>query len=243
MSGHSKWSQIKHKKGATDEKRGQVFSKLVKEITIAAREGGVRPESNARLRSVMERAGSEGLPKDNMERALIRASGKGEGSELFEFLYEAAAPAGVAILIEGITDNKNRTLAEIRHLLGGYGARLAEQGSLAWNFEKIGTLVCHAPKSGDKTSEEIEIAIIESGASDFQRRDDGAYDIEAPAAEREHVREALERQGITVMESGHDYKPKTAITPESAARAALEPLLDALAEHDDMQEVYTNLRE
>lgn len=240
MAGHSHWKQVKHKKGAADAKRGLVFSKLIKEITIAAREGGASPESNARLRSAMERARAEGLPKENMERALERASGKGESNELFEFLYEAAGTAGVAILIEGITDSKNRTLAEIKHLLSERGARLAEQGSLLWNFEKIGTLVCRAPETPGKTKEEVEITIIESGASDFQT-DDGVYVVQTPYAEREQVRAALEDTGIVILESGHDYKPKTTVTLEAQARAALDPLLDALAEHNDVQEVYTNL--
>lgn len=240
MAGHSHWKQVKHKKGAADAKRGQVFSKLVKEITIAAREGGASPDTNARLRGAMERARNEGLPKDNMERALARAAGKGEGSELFEFLYEAAAPARIAILIEGITDSKNRTLAEIRHLLSERGARLAEQGSLRWNFDKVGTLVCRVPDAGGKTQEEIEIAIIEAGASDFQA-DGSVYFIEAPFAERERVREALEKQSIAVAESGHDYKPRTPLALDAQTRAAIVSLLDALAEHDDVQEVYTNL--
>lgn len=242
MSGHSKWSQIKHKKGAADAKRGQMFSKLVKEIMMAAREGGVNPDTNMRLRGAMERARSEGLPKDNMERALIRASGKGEESELFEFLYEATAPHGIMILIEGMTDSKNRTRAEIKHLLHERGARLSEQGSLAWNFEKVGTLVCRTPETAGKTKEDIEMAIIESGASDF-REDDGVWMAETLFADRERVRTALEARGIAVPETGHDYKPRAPLALGGEARAAIEPLLDALAEHDDVQEVYTNLGE
>lgn len=239
MAGHSHWKQVKHKKGTADAKRGQLFSKLVKEITIAAREGGASPESNARLRSAMERARSAGLPKDNMERAISRAAGKGEGSELSEFLYEAIAPAGAALLIEGITDNKNRTLAEIKRLLSQYGARLAEQGSLMWNFEKIGILVCRALEAEEKTKEDIEMAIIESGASDFYE-EGGARRVETAYTERERVRVALEAAGVAITEAGYDYKPKTEVILDPPERAALDALLDALADHNDVQEVYTN---
>lgn len=138
MSGHSKWSQIKHKKGTADAKKGQLFSKLVREITIAARTGGTSPEANPRLRAAIERARVAGLPKDNIERALSRASGGGEGEALEEFLYEAAKST-VQILIEGITDNKNRTLNEIKQILSRHGAKLVPPGSFLWNFEKIWT--------------------------------------------------------------------------------------------------------
>jgi len=242
MSGHSKWTQIKHKKGATDAKRGQLFSKLVKEITIAAREGGVNPDANARLRSAMERARSEGLPKDNMERALARASsGKNDGNELFEFLYEAAAPGGIAILIEGITDNKNRSLNEIRHMLSEQGARLAEQGSLIWNFEKIGVLAIEKQETSNmrKSQDAVELAIIESGARDFQE-EDGAWIIETSFGERELVRERLAAAGIVVRESGHDYKAQRPVDVPPELAPKIETLLDTLLGQDDVQEVYTN---
>lgn len=138
MSGHSKWHQIRHKKTVTDAKKGQLFSKLVREITIAARTGGASPEANPRLRAAIERGREAGLPKDNMERALSRAAGGGEGENLEEFLYEAAKGA-VQILIEGITDNKNRTLGEVKQIISKYGARLVPPGSLLWNFEKVWT--------------------------------------------------------------------------------------------------------
>lgn len=139
MSGHSRWSQVKHKKAASDAKKGQLFSKLVKEITLAVRSGGPDPDANPRLRSALERARSLGLPKENSERAILRASGGEEGTSLQEFLYEATAPGGVQILVEGITDNKNRTLAEIRQILSRHEAKLAPPNSLLWNFEKVWT--------------------------------------------------------------------------------------------------------
>ncbi len=136
MSGHSKWSQIRHKKAITDAKKGQLFSKLVREIMVAARSGGADPNSNSRLRTAMERAKENGLPKENIERAITRASGAGEGQNLQEFLYESIGPGGVYILIEGITDNNNRTLAEIRQIITAHHAKLVPSNSLLWNFEK-----------------------------------------------------------------------------------------------------------
>lgn len=137
MSGHSKWKQIKHKKAATDAKKSQLFSKLVREIMVAARSGGVDPSVNTRLRAAIERSKSEGLPKDNMERAIERAGGPGDAAKLQEFLYEAIAPGGVYILAEGITDNNNRTLSEVKQILAKYGAKLVPPNSILWNFEKI----------------------------------------------------------------------------------------------------------
>lgn len=241
MSGHSKWSQIKHKKGATDAKRGQLFSKLVKEITLAAREGGASMDANARLRAIVERARAEGLPKDNIERAIARASGAEEGGELFELLCEATAPGGVAIIIEAITDSKNRAVNEIKHILTEHNARLSEPGSLLWNFEKIGMLRVTRDMNPGLARETIEAAIIESGASDFDGCD-GVWIIEAPYADRESVRRSMEMQGVVVKEATHDYKPKTTVPIEPDKKESLALLLDALSEHDDVQEVYTNIK-
>ena len=242
MAGHSHWKQVKHKKGAADTKRGQVFSKLVKEITIAARAGSTDPATNPRLRSALERAAAVGLPKENRERAVARASGSGPDAELFEVLYEAAAPGGIAILVEAITDNRNRTVNELKHLLSLQGARLAEPGSLAWNFEKIGVMEIAAGANPTETKEDMENAIIESGAADFHDRD-GIWRVETAYADLVKVRGSLERAGIAVKETGHSYKPRAPVALHQDARASLERLLDALSEHDDIQEAYTNLRE
>ncbi len=181
MSGHSKWSQIKHKKAITDAKKGRVFSKMVREIAVAARLGGSNPNNNQRLRAALERARSVGLPKENTERAILRASSAEGDTALEDFLYEATAPGGVMILIEGITDNKNRTLAEIKKTVTEHGAKLVPQNSLLWNFEK-------AWANGSK-----------------------------------------------------DYLPKTFAEIDPRDKDGLTPLLDGLAEHDDVQKVYTNL--
>ncbi|MFY9463187.1 MAG: YebC/PmpR family DNA-binding transcriptional regulator [Candidatus Sungiibacteriota bacterium] len=240
MSGHSKWSQIKHKKGTADAKRGQVFSKLVKEITIAAREAGANPDANPRLRAACERARAEGLPKDNMDRAIARAAGKGEGAELFEFLYEATSPGGIALLIEGITDNKNRSVNEIKYLLGEHGARLAEPGSIIWNFEKIGVIICASMP--DASQEVNEFAIIESGARDFTMDgNEGVWLIETSFNAREGAADALKQSGFTIRETRYVFKSKSPITPDAAIAPKIEALLDALIEHDDVQEIYTNI--
>lgn len=156
MSGHSKWSQIKHKKASTDAKKGQLFSKLVKEITVAVKSGGTSQEGNLRLRSAIERGKSLGLPKDNIERAIERATGGGKDADLKEFLYEVLGPGGVFIIVTGITDNTNRTLNELKQILGEFGAKLVSPGSLLWNFERAG------PGFAPKTYTEIDLVAKES---------------------------------------------------------------------------------
>lgn len=242
MSGHSKWSQIKHKKAITDVKKGKNFSRLVREIMIAARTGtgGARSESNVRLRAAIEHARIQGVPKNNIERAIERGSGTNERQEFKEFLYEATGPGGLAILIEGTTDNTNRTINEIKHLLTKNAGRLAEPGSLAWNFEKIGILEITAQQNPQQSKEQIEFAIIESGARDFAALDD-EWIIETEFAQRENVRKTLEAKKINIKESGHDYKPANIITLTSADNNTAQTLLGVLNEYDDVQEIYTNL--
>lgn len=241
MAGHSKWAQIRHKKALTDARRSQLFAKLVREITLTARQGGTRPETNAALRSAIERGRSQGLPKENIERAITRASGR-DATSLQEFLYEATAAGGLMLLIEGITDNKNRTLAQVKHLLAEHGAKLADPGAVMWSFEKVGTLALDAAENASHTGEAVELAIIESGASDFKRVDE-AWTVETPFALHEKVRRSLEERGIRLRESGHDYKARTPLTLSEEVRRAIEPLLESLIAHDDIQEVYTNLVE
>lgn len=242
MSGHSKWAQIKHKKASTDAKRGREFSKLVREIMVAVRTGGPNEDANPRLRTAIERARSVGLPKDNIERAITRTGGGGDDEKLEEFLYEATAPNGLFMLIEGITDNKNRTLAEIKKILTNGGAKLADQGSILWNFEKNGTLEVSVSNNPEKNPEYIENAIIESGAKDMLSLNE-TWIIETKFEECESVRKALEKRGVKINTAGHDYKARATVTPELTAKKSIEPILNALMEHDDVQEVYTNLHE
>lgn len=242
MSGHSKWSQIKHKKAATDAKRGQLFSKMVKEIAVAARSGGASAETNPRLRQALERAKSAGLPKENRDRALLKASRWGEGTLLQEFLYEATYPGGIMILVEGISDNKNRALAEIKHLLGEHGAKLANPDSLVWNFNKMGVIEIDLEDNHHMNDVGLEFAIIEAGARDFKKV--GAMLlVEVNFEKRGGVRKKLEEGGVKIKESYYNYRPHAVVGLPEKEREAAKSLLDAISAHDDVRAVYTNLEE
>lgn len=240
MAGHSKWAQIKHKKSVTDAKKGQLFSKLVREITIAAKTGGGSEDANPRLRSAIEKAKSRGLSRDNIERAILRAEGEGEEGELQEFLYEAFGYFGLNILIEGITDNKNRSLAEVKAILNKYGAKIADPGSILWNFEKIGIIEISFPKNKDKTKEELELIIIDSGAKELKTLEDIVL-VETNFAEMDKIKQKLEALGIKIQESGYDFKPKNLVEISNEDKENVEALIHELLEQDDVQEVYTNL--
>lgn len=242
MSGHNKWSQIKHKKGITDAKRGTIFSKLVREVMIAAKTGGQGTDSNIRLRAAVERARAMGVPKDNIERAINRGSGGAQDLELKEFLYEATGPGGVAILIEGITDSTNRTISEIKHLLSTHAGKIAEPGSLLWNFQKIGILEISEKQNPHTLKDDIELAFIESGAQDFTFLED-KWIIETGFTDRERVSKFLEEKDIVINMSGHDYKATNMTALEPQTSMAAQSLLDILVEHEDVQDVYTNLQE
>ncbi|TSC78867.1 MAG: Transcriptional regulator [Parcubacteria group bacterium Gr01-1014_33] len=242
MSGHSKWSQIKHKKALTDARKGKLFSRIVREITVAAKTGGSAMDANPRLRAAMERGRNAGLPKDTIERAIQRAESQEEGALLSEFLLEASAPGGISLIIEGITDNKNRTFAEVRHILSERGARLAESGALLWNFDKIGIIEVERLSATTQEHEEKELLIIESGARDFGEEKD-SWIVETDFQERDRVRRSLEENGFVVKETGHEYRSRTPIVADETVTRKIEPLLHALEEHDNIEEVYTNLGE
>ena len=239
MSGHSHWAGIKHKKGIADAKRAKVFAKLARVIVIAAREKGGNPDMNPSLRLAIEKARAGNMPADNIERAIKRGTGEGGGEMLEGFLYEAFGPAGVAVLIEGITDNKNRTLGELRKIMQDHGGRMAEQGSVQWMFDRRGVAVLsniQYPISND-----AELKIIDAGAEDIQATEDGILVYTAPDAVME-VKKKLEEAGLTVQEAGFDYIPKNpiAVTGENT-RKQLEAFFEALDEHDDVQELYANI--
>lgn len=242
MSGHNKWSQIKHKKGITDAKKGNAFSKLVREVMVAAKTGGSGSDSNVRLRAAIERARAEGVPKDNIERAVSRGSGTAQDIEFKEFLYEATGPGGIAILIEGITDSTNRTISEIKHILSTHGGRIAEPGSLLWNFQKIGILEVSVPQNSHTSKDDIELALIESGAQDFSFLED-KWIVETGFTDRERVSQFLEKKGMVIHTQSHDYKAINMTTLEPQASVAAQSLLDILVEHEDVQKVYTNIQQ
>ena len=237
MSGHSKWSTIKRKKGANDAKRGKIFTKLIKEITIAARMGGGDPEGNPRLRSAVTAAKGENMPKENIERAIKKGTGDLDGAIYEEIMYEGYGPGGVAVLVETMTDNKNRTVADIRHFFAKSGGNLGESGCVAWMFDKKGTLT--VARDGVSEEELMDLA-LEAGAEDVVEEDDSFQILTAPEAFNDVV-EQLEKANVKFSEATISMIAKNTIdvTEEKAARSLLK-LLDNLEDHDDVQKVHAN---
>ena len=238
MSGHSKWSSIKHKKGAADAKRGALFTKLSRAIIAAAKEGGPDPAGNLALQNAIEKARSYSMPKDNIERAIARGSGAdAEGSSFESVIYEGYGPEGVAVLVEALTDNRNRTASEVRHLFSKFGGNLGATGAVAWQFERRGVVVVPA---ADADEEELFLAAADAGADDVEL-DGSTYQITSAPDELRTVREALEAAGLTVESSELSMVPKStvAIADESAARKVIR-LVEGLEDADDVQDVYAN---
>lgn len=235
MSGHSKWSTIKHKKAAADAKRGKVFTQLTKELTIAAREGGGDPEFNARLRLAVDKAKEANMPKDNIERAIKRGTGELEGQELQELVYEGYAPHGVGLLIEVVTDNRNRAIAELRHALSRNGGSMAEAGSVAWQFERKGYL---ALKKAVADQDELFLVAADAGAEDVSF-EDGEAEIYTELGSFANVRDTLEEMGYDLDEARVIYAPKNPVTLGKAQAVQVLKVLDQLDELDDVQNVYS----
>ncbi len=238
MSGHSKWHSIKHKKGAADAKRGKLFSKLTRAIIVAAREGGGDPSGNLALQNAIEKARSYSMPKDNIERAIARGAGSdGEGDAYEPIMYEGYGPSGVALIVEALTDNKNRTAAEVRHIFAKHDGNLGGAGSVAWLFERQGVVLVAA----DGVDEDVlTLAAADGGAEDVER-DGSTFQVSSPPETLSAVREAIEGAGIEIDSVEVALVPKTNVTvdDESAARKILR-LVDALEENDDVQDVYAN---
>lgn len=237
MSGHSKWSTIKRKKGAIDAKRGKIFTRLIKEITVAARMGGGDPFANPRLRSAIATAKAENMPKDNIDRAIKKGTGELEGAMYEEITYEGYGPGGVAILVDCMTDNKNRSVADIRHYFSKSGGNLGEFGCVAWMFAQKGTILVDKETIGD---EELMDKALEAGAEDVVE-EDAVYQVVSAPEDFETVRETLEKAGIQFIEAAVAMVPKTTveITEEKTARQILK-LLENLEDHEDVQNVYAN---
>ena len=237
MSGHSKWSTIKRKKGALDAKRGKIFTRLIKEITVAARMGGGDPDGNPRLRAAIASAKTENMPKDNIDRAIKKGTGELEGAVYEEITYEGYGPGGVAVLVDSMTDNKNRTVADIRHFFSKSGGNLGESGCVSWMFDKKGTIVVD---KGTISEEELLDKALEAGAEDVVE-EDNVYQVTTAPDDFEDVREALEGAGVEFVEAAVSMVPKTTvdINDEKSARQILK-LLENLEDHDDVQNVYAN---
>jgi len=237
MAGHSKWANIKHRKGAADAKRGKIFTRLIKEITVAARMGGGDIEGNPRLRAAVTTAKTVNMPKDNIARAIKKGTGEIEGEVYDEILYEGYGPGGVAVLVECMTDNRNRTVADIRHYFAKSNGNLGESGCVAWMFDKKGTI--QIEKTGISEEELMDLA-LEAGAEDVVEEDNGFQVLTAPE-EFETVREALEQAGVTMSDAEISMVPKNTVevTDENVAKSLMK-LLENLEDHDDVQNVHAN---
>jgi YebC/PmpR family DNA-binding regulatory protein len=238
MSGHSKWSSIKHKKGAADARRGKLFSKLSRAIIVAAREGGPDPAGNLALQNAIEKARSYSMPKDNIERAIARGSGADTDADAFEHVtYEGYGANGVAVIVEALTDNRNRTASEVRHIFSKNDGNLGGSGSVAWLFERRGVVLVSADGVDEET---LTMAAADAGAEDVQL-DGSTFEITCAPEDLAPVRDALEQAGIGVESVEVTMVPKTTIRldEESAAKKLLR-LIDALEENDDVQDVYSN---
>jgi YebC/PmpR family DNA-binding regulatory protein len=236
MSGHSKWATIKHKKAATDAKRGRIFTRLIKEITIAARSGGGDPNANPRLRTALAAAKAENMPQDNIKRAVQRGTGELPGLTIEEYTYEGYGPGGVAVLVEVATDNKNRTVSEIRHLFSKNGGNMGEAGSVAWIFSRKGSIVL--PKAGT-TEDQIMDIVLNAGAEDL--KDDGdTWEVVTPFEALETVTQALKDAGIEVTSSEKAMIPSTTIKLEGKAAEQMVKFMDAVEDHEDVQNTHSN---
>ncbi|MEE9288266.1 MAG: YebC/PmpR family DNA-binding transcriptional regulator [Bacteroidota bacterium] len=236
MSGHSKWATIKRKKAATDSARGRLFTKLIRELSIAAREGGGDPEANPRLRLVITTAKSSNMPAENIKRAIRRGTGELPGISYEQVVYEGYGPAGIAVLVEVVTDNKNRAVSEIRHALERYGGKMGELGSVAWTFRRRGVLV--VPKNGLDEEKILTIA-LEAGAEDLKSEDD-YFEITALPENFESVKKALEENNIKIESAEMQMVPQSTIRVEGKVAEKVLKLMEALEEHDDVQHVFSN---
>ena len=236
MSGHSKWASIKHKKAATDAKRGKLFTKLARAITVAAREGGGDPEGNATLATAIQKAKDQSMPKDNIQRAIDRGTGEGsDGAAIERILYEGYGPGGAAVLVEALSDNRNRTGSEIRHAFDRHGGSLGEPNSVAWQFEKRGVILV----DGERYDEDDLIVAIDAGAEDVVADGDTLRVLTAPT-DLNGVRGALEEAGIGIESADIVMDPKNTVEVDRSEAARLLKLMDALDEHDDVDAVHAN---
>jgi len=237
MSGHSKWSTIKRKKGAEDKKRGQLFTKLSRAIIVAAREGGADPETNAALAAAVAKARSYSMPKDNIERAIQRGAGAGEGSDAYEaIVYEGYGPDGVAIIVEALSDNRNRTAADVRSIFAKHNSSLGTPGSVAWQFERKGVVMVPAEGIGE---DDVMLTAADAGAEDVL--EEGEYwRVTTDAAELAVVRDALETAEMPIESAELTLVPKTTVELDEDAARKLLRLIDALEDNDDVQDVYAN---
>ncbi len=237
MSGHSKWASIKHKKAIVDSRRGQQFTKLTRAITVAARDGGGDPVGNPALELAIRKAKEASMPKDNIERAIAKGTGAGSDGEaaLETVLYEGYGPGGVALLVEAVTDNRNRTGADVRHAFSKHGGSLGEPGSVAYLFDKRGVIAVDA----ERHTEDDLMAAVEAGAEDIAS-EDGAWEVLTVPADLARVRSALEQAGVAIERAELEYRPSTLVPIDESQASSLMRLIEALEESDDVGEVHAN---
>jgi YebC/PmpR family DNA-binding regulatory protein len=237
MSGHSKWSTIKRKKGAADAKRGKIFTRIIKEITLAARLGGGDPEGNSRLRTAILAAKAENMPKENIDRAVKKGSGELGGAFAYEEVtYEGYGPGGVAVFVEVMTDNKNRTVAEIRHIFSKHGGNLAENGAVSWLFQKKGSLVFEKKDVNEDTLMEVA---LDAGAEDV-REEESEFQVITDPASFEKIRKAIDEKGLKYVETKITMIPQTTVKLDEAKAASMLKLMEKMEDNDDVQNVYAN---
>ena len=238
MAGHSKWANIKHKKAAQDSKRGKVFTKIIKELMVAAKTGGSDPEANPRLRQAISTAKAANMPSDTISRNVQKGAGELEGVDYEELSYEGFGPEGVAIIMDVMTDNKNRTVAEIRHLMTKFGGNLGENGSVAWMFEKLGQVIIETEFTNE---ENLFNDALEAGADDFNK-DPSYFLITSNPSRTAELAEKLEKKGYNVISSKIEMVPKNIVEISETESSKLLDLMDKLEEHDDVQNIASNFQ-
>ena len=236
MAGHSKWANIQHRKGAQDKKRGKLFTKLIREITVAARVGGSDPDANPRLRLAIDKAKGQSMPKDNIERAVKRGAGEVEGADYEEILYEGYGPGGVAVMVDCLTDNRNRTVADVRHLFSKFGGNLGADGSVSYLFNKVGLLSFPAGVDEDVVME----AAIDAGAEDVVVNEDGSIDVLTDPDDFEAVRDALREAGKAFELAEVTMRASVSATLGEKEASSMMKLLEKLEDLEDVQQVYSN---
>src|SRR5580704_11482244 len=236
MSGHSKWATIKHKKAATDAKRGKIFTRLIKEIQIAARSGGGDPDGNPRLRTAIAAAKGESMPSDNIKKAIMRGTGELEGGQIDEVMFEGYGPGGAAVLVSVATDNRNRTVSEIRHMFSKNGGNLGEQGSVAWMFERKSQIVIEKENA---TEDQLMALVLDAGAEDLKDSGD-SWEVISDPSMHETVVEAIQKAKIETVSAEVAMVPKNLMMLEGKTAQGMLKLSEALEEHDDVQNVYSN---
>ncbi|MBT8066567.1 MAG: YebC/PmpR family DNA-binding transcriptional regulator [Gammaproteobacteria bacterium] len=236
MAGHSKWANIQHRKGAQDKKRGKLFTKLIREITIAAKMGGSDLDANPRLRLAVDKAKSQSMPKDNIERAVKRGAGETEGADYLEIRYEGYGPGGTAVMVDCLTDNRNRSVAEVRHAFTKFGGNLGADGSVGYLFNQVGQLLFPAGSDEDVVME----AAIEAGAEDVIVDDDGSIEVLTDPGEFETVRDAMRKAGLKADSAEVTMRASTSASLELKEAGSMVKMLEMLEDLDDVQEVYSN---